>query len=358
MQPPKHITAMLQMMRHPAFCVQGGVIIAANDPALSRLVPVGEDVRRLMTTGTAEYGDFREGRICLTLKLSGTEYFATVQILEGFHIFSLEPERSDEQLQVLALAAQQLRNPLSNVKAMMDQLLPEGKPLHPDEETELQLAYLYRALDQMQRIIYNMSDANRYASTPARMSVRDVNAVMSELFERAGALCEQVGVRLSYEGTPSAVYTLVDSDRLERCIYNMISNALKHTPKGGFIQASLKRSGNLLLLTIQDSGEGIDLDKSADLYARYLREPSLDSFGTGLGLGMSLIRSCARSHGGAVMISSGKNQGLRLTMSLKIRLESTLASPTMPFDYAGDQDHGLIELADALPPELYKPRKH
>lgn len=356
MQTPSHITALLQMAGHPAFCVRDGVITAANEAALSRLVAVGEKISGLMTTGKAEYAEFTQGRLCLTLTVSGTEYDATARIVEGWHIFTLEPAYSDPQLQVLALAAQQLRNPLSSVKAMMDHLLPNLED-SDSPSTQAQLAYLYRSLNQMQRIVYNMSDASRYASTPARMSVRDVNAVLGELFESSGALCEQAGITLTYTGLNAAVYSLIDFERLERCVYNILSNSLKHTGAGGAVHAQLKRQWNLLFLTVQDSGTGIDLDSTGDLYNRYLREPGLQDVSNGLGLGMPLIRACARAHGGAVLLSSAKGKGLRLTISLRIRTDTVMASPSVPFDYAGDQDHGLIELADALPPELYRPHK-
>lgn len=356
MQPTKSIHALLQMAGHPAFCVSDGVITAANDAALSHLIPVGAKIQDLLTTGKPEYDEFTQGRLCLTLTVSGTEYDASVQIVEGFHIFSLESEYADSHLQLLSLAAQQLRNPLSSVKAMMDHLLPEleteGNPT-----AATQLSYLYRSLNQMQRIIYNMSDTGRYTSTPAKMTMRDVDAVLRELFESAGTLCEHSGITLRYTGTDTALYSLIDYERLERCIYNILSNAIKHTPVGGTIQAQLTRKGNQMLLTVQDSGNGIDPENPGDLYHRYLREPGLESMSQGLGLGLPLIHACARSHGGAVLLSSTP-QGLRLTMSMQIRTDTAMASPSIHFDYAGEQDHGLIELSDVLPPELYDPIKH
>jgi len=352
MQTPNSITALLQMAGHPAFCVTDGVITAANDAALARLVPIGEPVENLLTTGKTEYPQFSQGRLCLSLMVSGTEYDATVRIVESFHIFTLESEYADSQLQVLSLAAQQLRTPLSSMKAMMDHLLPQL-----DADADQHLAYLYRAMDQMQRIIYNMSDTNRYVSTPAKTAMRDVDALLRELFDGCAVLCEHCGIRLEYTGTNGPLYALVDQERLERSIYNVLSNAIKHTPAGGTIQAQLTRTGNRMYITIQDSGKGIDLEGAGELYARYLREPALEAPENGLGLGMSLIRACAKSHGGAVLLCSNET-GLRLTMSLQIRTDTSIANPGIQFDYAGDQDHGLIELSDVLPPEPYKPHRN
>lgn len=351
MQTPNSITALLQMAGHPAFCVRDGVITAANDAAIGRLVPTGTPVAELLTTGKTEYAQFTQGRLCLSLLISGTEYDATVRIVEGFHIFTLETDYADSQLQTLSLAAQQLRSPLSSMKAMMDHLLPGL-----DASEDPHLAYLYRAMDQMQRIIYNMSDTSRYVSTPAKLAMRDVDGLLRELFEGCAVLCAHCGIRLEYTGTSAPLYSLVDQERLERSIYNILSNAIKHTPAGGSVQAQLTRAGNRMHITIQDSGKGIDLESAGDLYTRYLREPSLEAPENGLGLGMALIRACAKSHGGTVLLCSNET-GLRLTMSLQIRTDTTMASPSIRFDYAGDQDHGLIELSDVLPTELYKPHR-
>ena len=357
MQLPNHITAMLSMMERPAFCVSGGIIAAANEGALGRLVPVGEPVEPLLTTGKAEYAAFTGGQLCLTLNISGTDYDATVSALDGFPVFSLEAAHADEQLKVLSLAAQQLRNPLSSVKAMMDQLLPKLEdPQSP--QTDSQLSYLYRSLNQMQRIIYNMSDTDRYSSTPARGAVRDINAVLTELFDSAAELCRHAGITLRYTGLSAPAYTMLDTERLERCIYNILSNSMKHTAPGCTVQISLTKKGSLLFLTVEDSGSGVDLADTGNLYTRYLREPGLDSLGSGLGLGMALIRSCAKAHGGSVLITSTKGSGLKLTMTLRVQTDSSLSGPSIPFDYAGDQNHGLIELSDVLPPELYNPHRN
>ena len=347
----------LSLMTHPAFCVEDGIITAANEGALNRLIPTGSPILPLLETGREEYQNFTQGRLCLSLAVSGTIWDATVQAVDGVHLFTLDPEQSEAQLQTLALAAQQLRSPLSSIKAMMDQLIPKLSREETDT-TGQQLAYLYRAMDQMQRIVYNMSDTGAYVSTPPRFSVRDMDALLEELVERCGDLCGSLGIRLTYAGTGRGIYTMVDANRLERCFYNILSNALKHTPQGGSIAVQLQRRGNLLLLTVADSGDGIDPEQTGDLYNRYLRSPAIEQQPSGLGLGLPLIRAFARAHGGTVLLTSEKGKGTKITLSLKIQLEPTLSSPIVPYDYAGEQDHALIELSDALPPELYRPEKY
>ena len=68
-----------------------------------------------------------------------------------------------------------------------------------------------------------------------------------------------------------------------------------------------------------------------------------------------MIRNAASAHGGTVLIEKGVEKGTKLTMTLAIRkdLKGNLASPRLRVDYTGEFDHGLVELADVLPPAAF-----
>lgn len=304
MESLSNIEKMMQMMDRPAFCVDHGIITGANQAAQNRLVPLNEPIAPLLVTGQMEYASFSEGLLYLTLKLSGSEWGAEIQKVGQLHIFTLESCGSGAQLQALSLAAQQLRNPLSSILSMTDRLFPSLE-VAEDSATADQIAYINRALYQMQRIISNMADADRYTTLVPRLESRDVDAVLEEIFEQAASLCEKAGIQVEYTGLPTAAYSRIDSELLERCVYNILSNAMKFTPSGGSIQASLALRRNTLYLTVQDSGSGIRPNGAGNLFTRYLREPGIEDASHGLGLGMSLISSCARIHGGTVLLEPG-----------------------------------------------------
>ena len=113
----------------------------------------------------------------------------------------------------------------------------------------------------------------------------------------------------------------------------------------------------MLHLQVLDSGSGIAQQIRSSIFHRYLRQPGIEDSRWGLGLGMVLIRSAAASHGGTVLIDSPTGAGTRVTMTLAIRqrTEAALRSPILRVDYAGERDHGLIELSDSLPAALYEP---
>lgn len=350
--------AMIDHLPQPAFCVREGVIIKVNPAAAARMIEPGTAVSDLLYTGREEYSEWKSGCLYLTLCVSGQSLGASVSKKQNFDLFLLEPDADLGELQALALAARELRGPLTGIMASADRLFPIAD--QENETVRTQIAQLNRGLFQMHRLIGNMSDAIRYSTERGvRQEVRDVCAIVREILSRATLLAEHAGIRLELQIHPEAVYSLVDAEKLERAILNIISNALKFTPGGQSIQVSLIHRGNKLYFTVQDSGCGIPEDIRGKLFSRYTREPGLEDGRFGIGLGLVLIHSAAALHGGTVLVDHPENAGTRVTMTLAIRSGrgDQLRSPVLKVDYAGELDHELLEFSDILPADLYDPIK-
>ena len=346
---------ILELMDRPAFWVTEGIVREVNPAAAARFITPGMEIKNLIRCGLDDYSHFSSGCMYLTLAVGCVQWAASVMVLGGAELFALDREEQDAGLQSLSLAAQELRQPLSQVMSISDQLFP-GIASDADSRTAEQMARMNRALHRMLRIIGNMSDAAE-PGLP-RMELRDITAVVQEITEHAVVLCASAGVKLLFDNHPTAIYTMVDDQRLERAIYNLLSNAMKHTAPGGTVTLRLKRRGNTVYLTVEDAGLGADPSLSPGTLSRFLREPGLEDTRNGLGLGLPLVRAVAAAHHGALLLEQMKTGGLRATMSLPIRQESTtLRSPMVRIDYAGERDHGLIELSESLPPEWYLPKK-
>lgn len=348
--------AMLELVTRPAFCVKDGVIARVNRDAERMGIEENNPITQLLATGQTEYSEFRDGCLYLTLDLNGVEAGASVVSMDGYDVFILEDESDQSELKAMALAAQILREPLSNVMTMANALLPTVESAD-DHTAADQMARLNRGLFQMLRILGNMSDADRYRADPAtRMEIRDITALLGELFDKLAVMASYTGVDLRFSNLPDSLYCLVDSEKIERAVYNIFSNAMKFTPSGGNIQVRVTRKEAFLYLTVQDSGSGIPESQRSSIYSRFLRQPGLDDSRQGIGLGMVLIHSAATAHGGTVLIEQPKDHGLRLTMTMAIRQnrEGIVRSPGLQVDYAGEWDHSLIELSESLPATLYK----
>lgn len=353
MEQKEPTAGILNLMVQPTFTVQDGVIALVNTAAEGYMLTPGMPIGDLLHTGAEEYGAFSQGCLYLTLSIAGTPCGASVRRMGAYDVFTLEQEAEQAELQAMALAAQELRGPLSNVMSVADRLFPltdeEERP-----ETKDQVSRINRGLFQMLRIVSNMSDAYRYCQqSEPRMSVQNLTAVIGEIFDKAIPMLAHAGVSLCFTNLPKAVFSLADTEKLERGILNILSNAVKFSPKGSSIEAKLSQQGNRLYLTVQNTA---DNELRSNVHTRFQRQPRLEDSRFGIGLGMVLIRSAAAVHGGTVLIDQPQEGGTRITMTMAIRQASDnmLRSSGLSIDYAGERDHLLIELSDVLPPALYE----
>ena len=348
--------AMLDLIIRPAFCVENGVIVRLNKAAEGLLLEAGTPVRSLLATGETEYAEFNGGCLYLTLALAGISQGASVVRIDGFDVFLLEDDGDQAELKAMALAAQNLREPLTGIMIMAERLFPALEKLDDPAVSE-QAARINRGMFQMLRILGNMSDAGRSRNAAFFCKeTLDITALMGDLFGKMALMCSHAGIELRFTNLRERIYCLADSEILERAVYNILSNALKFTPKGGHIDASLTRKGTRLYMTVQDSGCGIPESQRGNVYSRFLRQPGLEDSRQGIGLGMVLIRSAATAHGGTVLIEQPQDQGMRITLTLEIRQsrDTLVRSPGLRVDYAGEWDHSLIELSESLPASLYR----
>lgn len=348
MEELKDLLGMLDLMVRPAFCVKQNHIIKVNQAAESYFLSAGMAVDSLLITGQEEYPEYTGGCLYLSLSVGGKVLGASVTRMQDVDIFMIEQESDRAELQALALAARELRSPLSTVMATAGTLFPQ-------EDAPDSVAQMNRSLFQMLRILGNMADADRY-TVSSRQETVCVNSELKEIFQKAESMIAQAGIHMTYSLLDHNIYCLADKEQLERAVLNILSNAVKFTPAGGTVEAAVSCRGRMLRLSIQDSGSGIEESIRSNVFHRYLRKLTIEDSRRGIGLGMALIRSVATHHGGTVLIDQPAGKGTRITMTMAIRQnpDSVLRSPMTRIDYAGGYDHMLLELSDSLPACVYK----
>lgn len=358
MEPMESTSGILNLMIQPAFTVKDGIIDVVNEAASKYFIEPGTPVKELLLTGHSEYQEFKEGCLYLTLSIADIPCGASVRHFDAYDLFTVEQEKEQLELQALALAAQELRMPLSNVMTVADQMFPVANQENNPKIQE-QMSRINRGLYQMLRMIGNMSDAHRYTQQADKiLPAHEITKFIEEVFRKAETLLQHADVRLEFTNVKSSIICMVDSEKLERGIHNMLSNAVKFSQPGSTIYARLTQKGHMLYLSVQDSGVGISAEMKGNVHARFRRGPGLEDSRYGIGLGMLMIRSAASVHGGTVLIDHPDGCGTRVTMSLQIRKNSsaTVRSPIILFDYTGEHDHALVEFSNILPADIYRSR--
>ena len=343
---------LLNMIDRPAFLVRDGIIVERNELAKNRQISLGNSIEELMPEGCEAYRNYSGGILYLTLQIGWIQCGATVVRQNGHDVFLLDRDADQAQLQTLSLAAQQLRVPLSNVMTLADRLFPELT----DSTQQSQAAQMRQALYQLMRQIGNMADAERYTGMDApSYENTELCSFFKEIFEKADTTLSNTKVAVSFSCPNTPVFTIADRERLERAVYNLISNAVKFSKPGNYVTGTLSINGKMACLTVEDQGDGIASHVQGTLFHRYMREPAIEDSRFGLGLGMTLVRSAAAIHGGTVLLQQKEGTRVTMTIALRKQVPGALRSPTLRIsDYAGGRDLGLLEFSESLPASRYQ----
>lgn len=129
---------------------------------------------------------------------------------------------------------------------------------------------------------------------------------------------DEAGVKLRADLPPSPLEVDADRRAVKQIVLNLVSNAIKFTPKGGSVVVGLSGRGRELVLTVADTGVGIAPDDLARLGKPYEQVGDLGRRSQGTGLGLSLVRALAELHGGKMVIESRLGEGTAVTISMPV----------------------------------------
>jgi two-component system, OmpR family, phosphate regulon sensor histidine kinase PhoR len=125
---------------------------------------------------------------------------------------------------------------------------------------------------------------------------------------------EARGVALSAE-VDEQVEAELAPDKFERVLFNLVTNALRHTPSDGAIAVRVERRNSDLLLRVEDSGEGLSAEAPARMFERFWRADRARS-GSGAGLGLAIARGLVEAHGGKIWAENRPQGGACISFTL------------------------------------------
>lgn len=343
--------SILQMLERPAFCVRDGIIIRANQHARSILFEEGKAISAFLLHDREAYQNFQGGCLYLNVTSAQITSGASVTRIEDFDLFVVDTE--SPQFEAFALAAGQLKMPLCNLVNMLDAMSDQ------DPQFAAQRGQLWKQVYQLGRVINNMSDVNWLRSeSTARQETTEFKSLFQEIMEKMDTMVSAAGYQLEFRNLPRDVVGTADRELLLRAVSNILSNAVKFSPKGSLIRASLQRKEQYLYFSVTDPGDG--REARCNVFTRHVRHAGVEDARRGLGLGMAIIHSVATDHGGTVLVESPAEGGTRVTMTIALRKASQteLRTPVqLPVNnYTSGLDTSLVEFAEVLPSEIFEER--
>lgn len=346
---------MLSMFPHPVFQVKDGIIVAANQGAKALDIQENTAVFSILKSGQDEYRDFTGGSLSLSVGAGPISIVAAVVRIEESDFFHLLSGKDAGDLQALALASQHLRDPLSNVITLSENLLSNQQDT-ADEKKKFRIAQLNQNLHRLLKAVGNMSDANYCADRISGMETVNIPSVIEETVARAQQQLSGNSRKLNFATDGNAAIGLADENLLERAVYNLLSNAYRYSPEDSTVNATLHCEKNRVRFVVENICNNISVDILSTIFFRYRRAPSLMDGDKGLGLGIPIIQAVASAHKGSLLVTIPESGKIRFCLTIPIRRDTrgNLKSPIMRPDYAGGHDRSLIELSDILPSSAYE----
>jgi signal transduction histidine kinase len=262
-----------------------------------------------------------KGRQVVPPDESEVEALATLGIVVAALLDGALAREEAQRLDVLktefvALAAHELRNPLTGIYGICLTLDERGEALAEQDRRALSGA-LREQTARMRTLIEQLLDLSRFdlaaievAPVPVRLRPR-----IEELVSMAaGARAEAVTVAVA-----SDLDAVVDPSALDRMLSNLVANALRHGEPPVTVTAA--RRDTHLRLAVEDRGEGVRPEFVPRLFDRFTRGPEAQAQTGGAGLGLAIARAYARAHGGDIVYEPAMPHGARFEVVLPVRAE-------------------------------------
>ncbi|MCA9567084.1 MAG: HAMP domain-containing histidine kinase [Myxococcales bacterium] len=217
----------------------------------------------------------------------------------------------------LANMSHELRTPLNAVIGYAEMVQEEAEDAMPEAVEDLER--IGGAAKYLLRLIDDVLDLSKIASgkLEVRPTTSDLSGLVGDLREMAEALCARKRNTLAVEGVDVEVLAWADPLRTRQILLNLISNAAKFTVSGT-VTITVRGEAGAALVTVRDTGRGMDADQLAKLFQPFQQVHRTDHEALGgTGLGLALSRDLARAMGGDLTAASKVGEGSAFTLRLR-----------------------------------------
>ena len=221
----------------------------------------------------------------------------------------------------------ELRTPLNAILGWIGVLKQQQSP----ETLAKAIDVIDRNSRRQSQMVDDLLDMSRIMSGKLRLDLQrlDASSAIEEAVASAQPAADAKGVRLVKVLSPAAVIQ-GDPGRLQQVVWNLVTNAIKFTPRGGLVQITLREINSHVQLQISDSGEGIRPDVLPHVFERFRQgDSSPTRHHDGLGLGLAIVKNLVEMHGGSVTAASdGEGRGSVFTVRLPLALATVRSEPS------------------------------
>lgn len=231
------------------------------------------------------------------------------------HDITAQKEAERMKQEVVAMITHDLRTPLAVIENFLE-MLDMGTFGQIDGKGERLLGLAERGVRRMMNLINDLLDIEKIKSGMMELNQSEVpiSAIFEEAAESLAGWASDHGVTLTCEQTDLVAYA--DGDRICRVVTNLVSNAVKYSPRSSEVKVSATAANGSISISIVDRGRGIPQKKLATIFDRFEQVHSVEDQKMGSGLGLAICKAIVELHGGNISVESEEGCGSTFTFQI------------------------------------------
>ena len=238
---------------------------------------------------------------------------------------SLETEREliQSRRELVSAVSHDLRTPLASIRAMVESLV-DGV-VHDQETTARYLRNTLSEVEYLGQLVDDLFEIARMDAGLLQLHVEDasVQDLISDTLESMSAQAAAGDVILQGGVHGEIAPVVMDTKRVQRVVYNLVQNSIRHTPPDGTIYISARDAGDEVQVEVSDTGDGVREQDRERLFERtYRADPSRSRSSGGAGLGLSIAKGIVEAHGGRIWFESAVGQGSKFSFTIPKKLSA------------------------------------
>ncbi len=241
--------------------------------------------------------------------------------IEVFRDITLEEEVDRMKSEFISIASHQLRTPLSAIKTY-SHMLVEGYMGDVNADQKKSLKTIIGATNRMNELISTLLNITRMESGTIRVSLKTIKVqdMIDEVIEEVSLLAKDRSIEIRLSSNSSELSPIrTDPLLLKEIFINLMTNAIKYTPKNGEIKFSAKQTSTSTTFCVCDSGWGIPEDVQDQIFSKFFRAQNIvKRETTGTGLGLYLVKGLVEALNGNIRFKSKPKQGTKFFVEIPI----------------------------------------
>ena len=259
----------------------------------------------------------------------------------------LEHEQTEMKTRFFMDVSHEIRTPLTMIIAPIENVMDEG---NVSGEVKSQLQLVLKNANRMLRMVNQILDFRKIQKQKISIQEIPIATLVLDVCNNFAKTAESKSINLDFVNNVGDTTLWVDSDGIEKLVFNLLSNAFKHSPSGKTVEVVLSQTRREIKLSVKDEGQGMNKEILNKLFTRF-SSFTLDKSKPSTGIGLSIVKEVVEKHHAKIVVESEVDQGSCFSVFFPLGTEH-FKDDDITFTYSGtpQSDSEDIEIKDRLTP--------